>query len=247
MRWIVYITLVSTLLGARLAVADDAAACRHLTVADVQLQSSYPLKRNIITTCFWVGQGTTGYDDTTNYSSAWDEQWTHSFGGVDSPTLRMNTNSSGTFSLPKKFAPTRNPFYVALPFNDIKFPKLAEKYVPWWNQKAHNSDPYKSQCHGHWLMIQYQGRVCFAQWEDVGPFRYDHASYVFGNDRPDTYTKAGLDVSPAVKDYLGLSGLDKTTWRFVENDEVPYGPWIEYSEQAILYSAIKAEPRTKAE
>jgi hypothetical protein len=33
----------------------------------------------------------------------------------------------------------------------------------------------------------------------------------------------------------------------VEEDEVPYGPWIEYAEQAILFSAIKAEsPRANS-
>jgi len=46
-----------------------------------------------------------------------------------------------------------------------------------------------------------------------------------------------------VRDYLGLTGLNKTNWRFVEDDEVPYGPWIEYGEQAIIFSAIKAETK----
>ena len=94
-------------------------------------------------------------------------------------------------------------------------------------------------------MIKFNNRICFAQWEDVGPLRYDHAEYVFGEERPTRHSRAGLDVSPAVRDYLGLSGLDKTDWKFVDDDHVPYGPWIEYGEQAILYSAIKGQTAKK--
>ena len=32
-------------------------------------------------------------------------------------------------------------------------------------------------------------------------------------------------LSPAVRDYLGLAGLDRVDWRFVERYEVPSGPW----------------------
>src|SRR5438270_495526 len=36
---------------------------------------------------------------------------------------------------------------------------------------------------------------------------------------------AGLDVSPAVRDYLGLNETDVTDWQFVEFKDVPHGPW----------------------
>src|SRR4030095_10975635 len=36
---------------------------------------------------------------------------------------------------------------------------------------------------------------------------------------------AGLDVSPAVRDYLGLKQTDVTDWRFVDFSEVLRGPW----------------------
>jgi hypothetical protein len=51
--------------------------------------------------------------------------------------------------------------------------------------------------------------------------------YVFGNERPKSNLNkgAGLDVSPAVRDYLGLNETDVTKWRFVEFTEVPRGPW----------------------
>lgn len=217
----------------------------HLRLKDITLHSKYPWKKNIVTTCFWIGEGASGYNNTANRKSAWDEAWTQNFGGIDCPIKRVG-NTIGKTTLPKNFAPTLNPFYVALPYNDIKYPSLSKKYVPWWNHKAWETEPLKSQCKGHWVMIEYQGKVAFAQWEDVGPFRYDHARYVFGNERPNIYNDAGLDISPALRDYLGLDGLDKTNWRFVEADEVPYGPWIEYGEQAILYTAIKEEIKKKS-
>jgi hypothetical protein len=50
---------------------------------------------------------------------------------------------------------------------------------------------------------------------------------VFGNERPKPNLNkgAGLDVSPAVRDYLGLKQTDVTDWRFVDFSEVPRGPW----------------------
>jgi hypothetical protein len=235
-------TIIALFAGGCMASAAEVST--PLPISKVKLSSAYPVKQNIITTTFWIGQGSTGYNSTTNYQSAWDESWTRNFGGVDFPDKRLASAGLGQVTLPKKFAPTLNPFYVALPFNDIKYPKIARKYVPWWNEAAHQKQPYQSQCKGRWIMIEFNGKACFAQWEDVGPFRYDHANYVFGNERPTTYSKAGLDVSPAVQDYLGLDGLTKTNWRFVEDSEVPYGPWIEYAEQAILFSAIKNEVKT---
>jgi hypothetical protein len=235
-------------LGLLTASADPSAGAgvQTLRLDEVNPTSSYPWKRDIVTTYFWVGQGSSGYNSMTNYKSAWDMAWTRNFGGEDCPVKRFSDVVPGTVSLPTKFAPTLNPYYVALPFNDIKYPELSRKYVPWWDNEFWKSNRLVSQCKGRWIMIEYQGRVCFAQWEDVGPFRYDHVGYIFGNERPKIHTKAGLDVSPAVRDYLGLSGMNKTSWRFVENHEVPYGPWIKYAEQALVYSAIKAQMPSKS-
>src|SRR5436189_138337 len=41
---------------------------------------------------------------------------------------------------------------------------------------------------------------------------------------------AGLDVSPAVRDYLGLAPTDVTDWQFVEVRDVPPGPWRNYGD-----------------
>ncbi len=61
----------------------------------------------------------------------------------------------------------------------------------------------KSVCKGRWIAIRYGNKICYAQWEDAGPFRTDHWQYVFGTERPETpilNKGAGLDVSPAVRD-----------------------------------------------
>ncbi len=196
-------------------------------------ENGFPWKRKIVTTYFWIGQGSTSYSPTTNYSSAWDRRWKSNFGGTDDPQQRIGFT-------PRRFAATLNPFYVALPFNDVKYPRLARKHVPWWSESAHRQEPYQSQCRGRWVEIRtLDGKTCFGQWEDVGPLRYDHASYVFGSERPRVYSKAGLDVSPSIHDYLGLDGLDLTDWRFVEPHQVPAGPWLKYGEQAIVFSALK--------
>ena len=39
----------------------------------------------------------------------------------------------------------------------------------------------------------------------------------------------GLDVSPAVRDYLGLCGIDVYDWKFGEFREVPLGSWAMYA------------------
>ena len=63
--------------------------------------------------------------------------------------------------------------------------------------------------------------------------------YVFGTERPDTLTRAGLDVSPAVAQYLGLDGKNCTTsWTFVDEEDVPPGAWLKYDELALLYAAM---------
>jgi hypothetical protein len=76
------------------------------------------------------------------------------------------------------------------------------------------------------------GKVCYAQWSDCGPFRTDHWEYVFGSARPAANLNggAGLDVSPAVRDYLHLNSIDVTDWKFAEFHEIPRGPWSEHGE-----------------
>jgi len=51
---------------------------------------------------------------------------------------------------------------------------------------------------------------------------------VFGSATPKNQQNhnAGPDVSPAVKDYIGLlDGKNVVSWRFVDYSDVPDGPW----------------------
>ncbi len=203
--------------------------------------SNFPWKKDIVTTTFWIGQGASGYNSTMNKASAWDGKWKYSYGGED----KRHARDAGGL-LPATFAAKENPFYIALPFNDVKYPKIAAKWIPWWDPVKAKNDRWKSQCKGRWVKIRSEdGRLCYAQWEDVGPFRYDHAEYIWGKERPTTYNKAGLDISPAVEKYLGLTGLDVCDWKFVEAHEVPEGPWLKYGEQAIVYKALERAEKAK--
>jgi hypothetical protein len=99
-------------------------------------------------------------------------------------------------------------------------------------------------CKGHWLEIRHGAKICYAQWEDVGPFCTDSAGYVFGDQRPSLNVKrsAGIDVSPAVRDYLGLGSLDLVDWRFVEQVDVPAGPWSLYEGRETTEGANGRKP-----
>jgi len=90
--------------------------------------------------------------------------------------------------------------------------------------------------------------VCYAQWEDSGPFRDDHFQYVFQTERPKPNANhgAGLEVSPAVRDYLGLAAIDVTDWQFVEVRDVPPGPWRNYGDNNHFVIATRqAEQRLR--
>jgi hypothetical protein len=107
-------------------------------------------------------------------------------------------------------------------------------------------------------VIRKGSRVCYAQWSDCGPFRTDHWQYVFGNERPawNLNRGAGLDVSPAVRDFLGMASTDVVDWKFVEYADIPPGPWSRYGDnntfvvdtrrnQARYAKAEKAEKKTR--
>jgi hypothetical protein len=185
--------------------------------------SRYPWKLNIITTTFWIGEQPTQNNPVPNTKSSWDTNWVGNYGGYDNPDPSTRRNF-----IPVAFTPRQNPFYVALPYNDVtrgRFKPEAPLVIPWFKQAF--TEQGKSVCKGRWLAIRYKNRIAYAQWEDCGPFRTDHFQYVFGNERPKPNLNkgAGLDVSPAVRDYLGMASSDVTDWQFVEVRDVPPGPW----------------------
>lgn len=194
----------------------------------------YPWHTNIGTTVFWIGENASKNNPIPNDKSSWDEQWKHRFGGVDTPGKR---EAAGRKAPP--FTPRQNPYYVALPYNDVDSKNTkpeAALVIPWF--RAAFTRNGVSVLKGRWVAIRKGDRVCYAQWEDVGPFRTDHWQYVFGNARPKANLNkgAGLDVSPSVQDYLGLKGTDVTDWKFVEFFEVPPGPWREFGTNNIFVS-----------
>ena len=205
----------------------------------------YPWKRNIGTTVFWIGENPTRNNPVPNRASSWDPQWTRHYGGVDDPDPGQRKGF-----LPADFKPKQNPFYVALPYNDMTsngHKSEARRVIPWFKSDYESRD--KSVCKGRWIAIRKGERVCYAQWEDAGPFCTDDADYVFGNARPkpNPNSNAGLDVSPAVRDFLGIDSTDVTDWRFVDLDEIPDGPWADHgTNNDFVLGREKARQKTVA-
>ena len=186
--------------------------------------SAYTLHENISTTVFWAGEkGSEANHNIPNIASAWDDMWMMHYNGIDDPDHREGWHPAG-------FTPKENPFYFALPFND--FDENGEKkanltdYIPWATSSDANNT---SICKNRWIKITKGTETAYAQWEDVGPFGEDDKAYVFGTSQPQNTVNdnAGLDVSPAVRDYLSLNDIDKTDWQFVDEEDVPNGPWKE--------------------
>jgi len=190
--------------------------------------SRFPWKTDIVTTVFWAGEMATANNPVPNHASSWDSEWSRNYGGYDNPDPAGRRDY-----LPVNFVPRQNPFYCALPYNDVthgQFKPEAPLVVPWFRQAF--VEQGHSVCKDRWLAIRKGNRICYAQWEDCGPFRTDHYQYVFQNERPKMNLNhgAGLDVSPAVRDYLGLAPTSLTDWQFVEVREVPPGPWRNYGD-----------------
>ncbi len=191
---------------------------------------TYPWRLNITATVFWVGEDASARNPVHNHMSSWDANWRDNFGGFDNPDPLQRTSDYR----PKAFIPRQNPFYIALPYNDVSrghHKPEASRVIPWF--KRDFTADGESVCKGKWVQIIYNGRSCFAQWEDCGPFTTEDWPYVFG-DKPPVNTEnkgAGIDISPSVRDYLGIKGGTALVhWRFVEVYRIPYGPWSKWGD-----------------
>lgn len=193
---------------------------------------------SIAATVFWIGEEPTDNNPTPNHCSAWDPNWEKNFGGYDDPNKRKGY-------MPAGFTPQLNQFYVALPYNDLlpdgSHRPEAHEVIPWFWQNYMGKGV--SVCKGRWIGIRHGNKTCYAQWEDVGPFEVDHWQYVFGSEspRPNRNGNAGIDLSPAVRDYLGITSGTPISWRFVEKEEVPYGPWIDEKSKSAKNEATLSE------
>lgn len=182
-----------------------------------QATSIYPLHQNILTTVFWVGEAASPDNAfIANDVSAWDNSWVNHFGGIDNPN-----NRNGFY--PFGFRPKENPFYFALPFGDYteSGQKANVNRIYWYRYFKTNESLLKNR----WIKISAYGKVAYGQWEDTGPFEDDDVEYVFGTKAPKQ--EVGLDVSPALRDYLGLTGRNRVSWQFIDEVDVPFGPWKE--------------------
>jgi hypothetical protein len=200
----------------------------------------FPWRNDIVTTVFWIGENPTANNPVPNHASSWDAAWAKSYGGFDDPSRARRRDY-----IPVNFTPRQNPFYCALPYNDkasTGHRAEAPRVVPWFKEAYQG--PGISVCKDRWIAIRKGNRTVYAQWEDAGPFRTDHWQYVFGNERPKPNLNrgAGLDVSPAVRDYLGLQETDVTDWRFVDFSEVSPGPWARHGDNnTFVINQRKAE------
>ncbi|MFZ2886524.1 MAG: hypothetical protein WA021_01755 [Minisyncoccia bacterium] len=181
-------------------------------------------RKRVMTTYFWVGEKAGPENDyITNTESYFDGAWMKSFGGEDDPEDRCGF-------LPCGFTPKENPFYFALPYADLDHDgvrKISAMRIPWFN--AATAKDGVSVLKNRWIEIKYGQKTCYAQWADIGPFGEEDFGYVFGTATPRNKenNSAGLDVSPAVWTCLNMPTNDYTEWRFVEEKEVPAGPWKE--------------------
>ena len=117
--------------------------------------------------------------------------------------------------------------------------------IPWFKEDFVAEG--QSVCRDRWVAVRNSssGKICYAQWSDCGPFRTDHWQYVFGpeNPKPNAENGAGLEISPAVRDYLGLEKKDVTDWKFVDARDVPNGPWAQFGENNdFVKNARRARP-----
>ncbi len=212
-------------------------------------QGVYPWRLNITATVFWVGEDASVNNPVHNHKSSWDGSWKQNFGGFDDPAPENRLRGPYDYR-PKSFTPRQNPFYVALPYNDVSrgdHKPEASRVIPWYNRDFEGKG--RSVCKGKWVQITYKNKHCFAQWEDCGPFTTEDWRYVFGDSLPQNTSNknAGIDISPAIRDYLGIEGgTAKVHWRFVEFNRIPKGPWSKYGENNPFVNPLE-NPAMKAQ
>lgn len=195
----------------------------------------YPVHLGVPTQLFWIGAvapGASG-EDAQSISSSWDSRWAQHYGGCDGigPVGRLCRSDAGLRTgpgwLPTSTVPLENPYYVALPFNDLTSTGVLDRdRVPWSTDPGYAgrmTDRTVSFLKNRWVAVTGPQGTCYAQVEDTGPGRHD-ADYVFGDARPDG---VGMTVSPAVARCVGLdpdaTGL--LDWQFVETPLA--GPWAD--------------------
>jgi hypothetical protein len=175
------------------------------------------ISHEVTATVYWIGEDATADNDyISNVPSAWDSDAVERFGGIDSPDGR-------------NFTPEHNTFYFALPaaeFTEDGLIQGAREASPWASEIPELAED-ESLFKGRWVKL---GDGVYAQWQDVGPNEEHDYDYVFGGEQPtNTFgERAGIDLSPDAANELGIDGSGVVTWEFVDEDEVPDGPWKQH-------------------
>lgn len=214
--------------GPRVVIPDEAKQPEPAKPLPPNQRILYPWKQFVMTSVFWVGESKEA--SKSGECFPWDPEWKDHFGGIDDPEPkeRIADAKNGEFRS-KAFVPKLNPFYIALPYNDLINGKDhqpdADRFIPW--AARIRKEPGKSRCKGRWVQIYSSGKSCYGQWEASGPSLTDDWEFVFGDKPPKQQEQdgAGIAVSPAIRDYLELKPGQQVHWRFVEAGQVPYGPW----------------------
>ena len=140
----------------------------------------YPWKMNIVTTVFWVGEeaAETIRCLTTRVRGILIGQRI-----TAARTTRSRAHAGITFqsrsSRGRILSTSRCLITTSRTANSSPEAPLV---IPWFKQSY--TGPGQSVCRHRWIAIRKGNRLCYAQWEDCGPFRTDHFQYVFGNERP---------------------------------------------------------------
>jgi hypothetical protein len=206
--------------------------------------------KHVTASTFYIGEeANTSNANISNITTAWSEFAVSDFGGVDSwgpinPDDWDGQRYQRNGFCPKDFRAKENIFYLALPTLDHDEHgrvKAAEKqvrngarYLPELQRFHHgrfreDQSPFKNL----WVEVVFHGRSAFGQLEDIGPSdKHDRSvsdyKYVWGKAKKPKNKfgmHAGIDLSPALTDYLGTDGKGKIHWRFVPAKQVPDGPW----------------------
>lgn len=209
----------------------------------------YLWHEDITASTFWAGEGASKNNGhISNYGSAWHTGWAVDFGLEDHP---VNIERDSDFiPTSDEFTGNQNPYYIALPYNDFSNivydgsgslkttdkmiggeygKKMSSQSACYWKNETSN----ESACKNRWVEIRRGDKLCYAQWEDAGPYYYEDTAYVFGTSKPLNTTDkpyAAIDLSPSCWLYLGKSMGEEGTngsvdWRFIDEENVPEGPW----------------------
>lgn len=204
----------------REAVQEKSPDSYLLLATSTESESAITYKKTVAI-LFWIGEEANESNIYTEHKqSAWDSNWQESFGGIDDPVARCGF-------VPCGFEPKENPFYIALPYYELAgdgTQKDSAQLIPWYKTVQNR----KSILKDHWVEIfTSEETVCYAQWEDVGPYGSDDFEYVFGTSSPNNSVnaKVGIAISPAVSLCLELSPEESLWWRFIDEGAVPEGPW----------------------